>query len=224
MRGEHIEVVMSCAQFAELITTMNIGLGTPCTIRNMHGSNVLAAPDEPTESEHVRSDFRQHLEQMAESLVQKRDEVRVLLDSKKNLGKHDRVHILNIMSNFVGELSGNLPFVLDVFSESAEKVAQHAKAEVDAFFANFATQTRPQLGTGAKGPDDESVVVASAEQVSQVMDAIHLNALRKERDALLSECGRLAHDYTSLETSLRECQDECMRLREVLKQAGVHED
>ena len=42
----HIRVAFSPAQFAELITSMNIGPGVPCTIKEIAGERIDKIPDE----------------------------------------------------------------------------------------------------------------------------------------------------------------------------------
>jgi hypothetical protein len=44
LRGEHIEVEMSAAQFAEVLTSMNQGSGIPCTIRYINGKPIEDPP------------------------------------------------------------------------------------------------------------------------------------------------------------------------------------
>ena len=46
LRGEHVEVMLSSAQFAELLTSMNVGNGVPCTIAYLGGKKVERAPED----------------------------------------------------------------------------------------------------------------------------------------------------------------------------------
>src|SRR4029077_11436755 len=61
LKGEHIEIEMSAAQFADMITSLNIGCGTPCTIRYLTGVEIPPPPDQATESEHIQSNFEESL-------------------------------------------------------------------------------------------------------------------------------------------------------------------
>jgi hypothetical protein len=61
-RGEHVEIEMSAAQFADMITSLNIGGGTPCTIRRLAGAEVPSPPDYATEAEHIRDNFENSLD------------------------------------------------------------------------------------------------------------------------------------------------------------------
>ena len=57
LRGEHIGIEMSAAQFADMITSLNMGSGTPCTLRYLAGVEVPPPPDHATEAEHIRDNF-----------------------------------------------------------------------------------------------------------------------------------------------------------------------
>jgi hypothetical protein len=59
---EHIEIEMSAAQFADMITSLNMGSGTPCTIRYLASKAVPPPPDHVTEAEHIRNNFEDSLD------------------------------------------------------------------------------------------------------------------------------------------------------------------
>ena len=50
MNKDHIEIEMSAAQFADAITRLNIGSGTPCTVRYIAGRRVEDPPEHATEA------------------------------------------------------------------------------------------------------------------------------------------------------------------------------
>jgi hypothetical protein len=62
MHGEHVEIEMSAAQFADMITSLNVGSGTPCTIRYLAGVQIPNPPDYATEAEHIRDSFEGSLD------------------------------------------------------------------------------------------------------------------------------------------------------------------
>lgn len=136
--GETVEVKMSSAQFAELITTMNSGVGTPCTISRIDGKSVGSPPDEPTESEHVKIEFEKDAENLVRDLRREREDIKELFLTKKNLGMHDRQQILGVLDKLITKIVSDMPFMLEQFSEATEKVVQHAKTEVDAFITSCA--------------------------------------------------------------------------------------
>lgn len=140
-----VELDLSAAQFADLITTMNSGDGTPCTIRFLDGREMDRPPDEELEAEKVRTSFRNRVAGIGDKLRKTRDEVEEILAKKGSIGVADRRSISAAFSRFITEVEQNMPFVLECFEESAQKVVSHAKAEVDA----FTTQTVIAAGLDA---------------------------------------------------------------------------
>ena len=54
-----IEVVLSAAQFAELLTTMNMGSGVPCTIEYRDGKDVPPIPEtDKAEAQKIHEGFQ----------------------------------------------------------------------------------------------------------------------------------------------------------------------
>ena len=130
MSKDFIEVEMSAAQFADAITSLNMGSGTPCTIRYVQGERIPAPPDHATEAEHIHDNFentlgkfaakantyRKRIEELTSKLSQKaRDEIRIALDVIED------------------QLGSNVPFVVKQFQEATTRITTSAKAEVDAF-------------------------------------------------------------------------------------------
>ena len=130
MSKDFIEVEMSAAQFADAITSLNMGSGTPCTIRHVGGERIAEPPDHATEAEHIRDNFentlgkfttkantyRKRIEALTGKLSQKaRDEIRIALDVIED------------------QLASNVPFVVKQFQEATTRITTSAKAEVDAF-------------------------------------------------------------------------------------------
>lgn len=139
-----IELDLSAAQFADLLTTMNVGDGVPCTVRFADGTMKAHPPDEELESEKVRTNFRKKAEEVSEKLREARSRIDAIL-SKKSVTQADRRAVSALLDRFVQEVGSNMPFVLESFEESADKVVSHAKAEIDA----FATQVVMTAGTEA---------------------------------------------------------------------------
>lgn len=154
-RGDIVEVDMSAAQFAELLTTMNVGLGTPCTIRWLDGKRVESPPESPLEVEKIRSQFKREVREHVASMEKEMDGLKDLLE-KKNLGQADRKTILSKFESMLRKYRDSAPFMLDQFEEATEKVVQHAKAEVDAFVThNVIAEGLRSIAERAAGKVDE---------------------------------------------------------------------
>lgn len=140
LRGDVVEVDLSAMQFAELLTTMNVGTGTPGTLRYLNGKQVENPPDLPHETERFRSDFEVQSKEFLAKITSEVKEIRAILDDKKSLLKGDRERIASLLNKIVMELSSNMPFHLELFQEATDKLTNAAKAEVDAFMTNVIQQ------------------------------------------------------------------------------------
>lgn len=134
-----IEVEMSAAQFTELITTMNIGSGVPCTIRALNNTRVEGPPDEGTEMDRVREDFAEDLKNISSKLDGAKDELAAIL-AKKSIGKGDKVAISKIVSRMFMHFEDNVPFVQEQFQRATDRSVAAAKTEIDATLTNAVTK------------------------------------------------------------------------------------
>jgi hypothetical protein len=145
-----IEVDLSAAQFATLLTTMNVGEGTPCTIRYLDGKKVDDLPPEKMEAHRIQDGFKEQMQEMTKELDAQRTQLNAILD-KKNVNMGDREQIRSAVDRIFMEIKQNIPFVLEQFNESAEKIVTQAKTEVDAFVTTMVHRTGLEALAG-KGP------------------------------------------------------------------------
>jgi hypothetical protein len=130
---EFIEVEMSAAQFADAITSLNIGSGTPCTIRYVQGERVPPPPDYATEAEHIRDNFENSLDKYTEKARTYRKKIEELTSKLSQKAKDEIRVALDVMEQ---QLTSNVPFVVKQFQEATTRVTTAAKAEVEAFVTN----------------------------------------------------------------------------------------
>lgn len=100
LRGDLIEVNLSAAQFGELLTTMNVAMGVPCTIDYLNHQKVEDPPEIPTEARSVRDGFQESLREFAKGLPAKARHVRNILQ-KKQLNKDDRAQIAAVIDEVI---------------------------------------------------------------------------------------------------------------------------
>ncbi len=130
IRGEHIEIEMSAAQFADMITSLNVGSGTPCTLRYLAGVQIPNPPDYATEAEHIRDNFEGSLGKYKEKAHEYRKKIEELT-AKLPAKAKDQIRIaLDVIED---QLGSNVPFVVKQFQEATTRIATAAKAEVEAF-------------------------------------------------------------------------------------------
>ena len=85
-----IEVELSPAQFASMLTTTNVGNGVPCTIRRLDGALVEDVPHtHKTEQARARDDFALTVKELLDSIPVKRKELDRVLDGTR-MSKKDK--------------------------------------------------------------------------------------------------------------------------------------
>jgi hypothetical protein len=121
------EVYMSPAQFAELITTPNMGDGVACTIRHMNGmgTNLPFTPD-TDQVELFSEEFKANSAAASAAL----DELAAALGDKPPR------KVREALEKAKRELEQNAPFVAAQFERHMEHRMAHAKAEFDAFMTH----------------------------------------------------------------------------------------
>jgi hypothetical protein len=124
-----IEIEMSSAQFAEAITSLNMGGGVPCTIRFFNGW-VDEPPDVETEVERVKSRFKGDLDDMCVVMKERRAEIEKLTSKLSEKAKEQLRVALDVM---IQQLTSNIPFIMEQFNEASDKVVTSAKQEIEAF-------------------------------------------------------------------------------------------
>lgn len=154
-----IEVWLSSAQFAELLTTMNIGDGVPCTLARIAGKSVECMPqDEETESDRTYAAARDKMRGFAGELRGKVDAIRAKLEAKGTIKVATRKEIAQLLDRIMMEVSSNMPFLLRCYQEAVEKVSTQAKAELDAMVSKVITDK----GLEALGIDPKQLTEADA--------------------------------------------------------------
>lgn len=135
-----IEVDLSAAQFAELITTLNYGAGVPCTIRVAadpeHTDRIEDPPEIGTEAERIQRDFQESLGGYVEKMQEYRSSIERLTDKLSGKAKEEIRIALDVITQ---QLASNVPFVVKQFNEAAERTVTAAKAEIEGFALHAVT-------------------------------------------------------------------------------------
>ncbi len=132
-REELINITLSAAQFVEMITTMNMGDGIPCTIRHVGREYTPDIPDEEdTESERVEEEFVERMQDRVSLLKENEDKIEEILN-KKSIGKKDRETIKELVFQARRYFVDSAPFAIKSFHKAKQKVVTSVKAEVESF-------------------------------------------------------------------------------------------
>lgn len=155
-----IEVWLSAAQFSELLTTMNIGDGVPCTIKRFDGAEVPNMPDdEQTIAERVYEAAQVKMDLFAEETRAELAQARAALLAKGSISVKARNEIVSTLDKILREADANLPYAVRSFQRAVEKTSAQAKAELDALVSHTITvKGLEALGVEIKaiGPGEDS--------------------------------------------------------------------
>lgn len=135
-----VEVMLSPAQFSELLTTMNMGDGVPCTIRFDKENGHIKQPESYT---NVRETSERYLEEAMEELSKRLDKLLTLasdIAESKTASKKSRTELFEAATMVKTQLVSNLPFVHKTFGEQMDKTVSEAKANVDALITTAVTK------------------------------------------------------------------------------------
>jgi hypothetical protein len=143
--GDLLEIDFSAAQFAELLTTMNVATGTPGTLRRLHNRRIPEPPELPGRVEHIQETFEVDLKATAAEVLGKDvPRARAILE-QKTLTKADRHELMTMFDRVARKLTDHAPFVVQMMNEAVTERVSAAKAEVDAVL----TSTLNRLGAAS---------------------------------------------------------------------------
>lgn len=130
-----IEVEMSCNQFAEAMTSINKGGGTPVTVRFANGREMSPCPYE-RKDEQFRAEFEADLKELATKVNTAVKRAEAIFASKKPLVKSEKEEILSLLGNLSIAVNSNIPYIRDAFVEQMDKVVTEAKGNIEGFIQN----------------------------------------------------------------------------------------
>lgn len=136
-REEIFRVVMSPAQFAELISKMNVAPGVPVTIRHVNGVQCEQPPKVPSEGDLIREEFEANAAEIrgrAEAGARKID---ALLDTLR-LPKKAKEAIQKTYREVVRFVHDGAPYLVEQFQEATSRTLSEAKQELDAYAQHYA--------------------------------------------------------------------------------------
>lgn len=134
---EIVEVAMSEVQFANMIASLNMGTGTPCTIHHLEGEMIEEPNPDQTKKTfaHEAKEHFTHLAAMAEELEN-------LTNMKPaDVKKEQRERMRFLALKMHQEVTSNMDFFHQRFQETMDKVVNVAKSEIDAHVLNVVQKT-----------------------------------------------------------------------------------
>lgn len=126
----HIRLRMSSGQFSELITSLNIGTGVPCTVEYVAGKKMQNLPLSESRKEFTHRKFEDRMKMFANTIRDKQKEAQELV-KKKTLSKDDMHKLQHHIEWLTSEVTNNIPFFMECFQETMDEVVLEAKTEVE---------------------------------------------------------------------------------------------
>lgn len=130
-KEEIIEVVMSPSQFAEAITNLNRGEGTPVTISRLDMKRIDPPPHKD-ERDMFDEEFKDNVRKISDSATEMIDQAQKAL-SEKSITKASLKGVLDILYKIKQDLNENIPYIGKCFNEHLNNSISSAKIEFDAF-------------------------------------------------------------------------------------------
>lgn len=129
-----IQVNISPAQFVELITSMNHGVGIPCTINRLGVTSVEELPeDEATGEQKAIGMFQDKIKTYFDVSLKKSIDKAELLLNKKRVTKGDLKDIVEELYFLRQNMKDNFPWYMEQIQEASDKIVTSAKIEVESF-------------------------------------------------------------------------------------------
>jgi len=121
---------MTAGQFSELITSMNMGSGVPCTLERYNGKITQPLPEIENRKEFVHRKFDERMKEFAKEMVDRQERARELI-AKKSLNKADKEELNWLLTRLTQEVSSNIPFFGKCFQENVDEIVHEAKLEIE---------------------------------------------------------------------------------------------
>lgn len=129
------EVEMSYSQFAEAITSMNMGSGVPVTIKFTEKDGNIPQCDFVNKRQQFSDEFSEKRKKATEQSRIIISEVMELFQ-KKSLTKAERELIINKLQKLNQDIGCNMDFIYEQFNEQMDKTITEAKGEIESFYQN----------------------------------------------------------------------------------------
>ncbi len=126
----YIEIEMSQSQFAQAITSLNMGAGVPVTLRRLHDQYIEPCPF-VDKREQFSNEFREDMNELTRKLTEATKHVERLIEEKKTFNKADKEQILSALRSVTSQLASNYPYMYSMFNEQMDKTVTEAKAEIE---------------------------------------------------------------------------------------------
>lgn len=133
--GQLITVAMSETQFARMISSLNIGEGSPCTLVRCNGERMPDCPPEDRKG-YVKASHDDHLDNNSAALAQIGEDLQEMLDRKHRPTLKEMAELIHRLRCSSGNFDSNQDYYRERFAEDMERITEEAKTEIEAHIVN----------------------------------------------------------------------------------------
>lgn len=131
IHGELIEIALSEAQWAHMVSSVGMGGGVPCTLQYVGGQRQDACPEQ-AEIERFHDDIEKDARHAMKFMEVAMEKMKALIDDKAP-SKEKRKEVLEALSTAQRKMSDSAPFMVKQLAEHMDKVVLAAKTEVESY-------------------------------------------------------------------------------------------
>lgn len=128
-RQQIISVYMSPTQFAEAITTLNVGSGVPVTLHRISGKTMAECPH-IGKVEQFNKEFQDDMKDAARFMNSALEKAKELLDGANKTKIRE---VIKELESVKAQLENTVPFISEQFTEQMDKTMMEAKGSIEAF-------------------------------------------------------------------------------------------
>ena len=132
-----VEVEMTQNQWAELVSSVGIGAGVPCTIKWLNGP--VEEPPFQSKAAVFQKEFKECMDGAISDADKAITKAKELLE-KKTLTKADRTELLELLRSVQSAVKSEAPFIYKRFNEQMERTSTEVKGELEAWQLNRITE------------------------------------------------------------------------------------
>ena len=125
-------VRMTGAQFADLITNLNMGEGVPVTLEYVHGKH-MSEPPFINKRIQFEENFKQEMKEVSNQMLELTKRTEEILSRAKAPTKKEKEEILLNIAMLNQKVSSDMPFVHKSFNEQMDKTVKEAKNEIETY-------------------------------------------------------------------------------------------
>lgn len=127
-----LEVDMTSNQFAEAITSLNMGDGVPVTLRYTQLTGAIDKPEVPDFRQILNDDILEHVDdsrKLVRSARQKAEEI----VAKKSVNKADREEILSLLNRLEISVGSDTMYTIEQLQRQLDSIVAESKGEIESF-------------------------------------------------------------------------------------------